>query len=79
MVGVGLKVGCGPRPLCKSKSSFQTVLETGEHSPCGQSSLFSFSGTQKWPGLFLGHESLSLSMGAKCLVNIQHHRCCDKV
>lgn len=44
----------------------------------GQSSLTSPTGTQKWPGQFLGHESLGLSMGANCLVNI-HHRCCDKV
>ena len=59
MVGVGLS-GLWAQTLVQIK---ETVLETGEHSPCGQSSVVSLVGTQKWPGLFLVHESLGLSMG----------------
>lgn len=31
-LGCGWRGVVGPRPLCKSKNSFQTVLELGEHS-----------------------------------------------
>lgn len=63
MVGIGLEGSRGPQTLVQVKGQFPDWPGDWRALSLSEQFLAPLSGTHKWPGLYLGQESLGLSVG----------------